>query len=76
MTRQMMETGAMYDWSREVNTTDPHYYKWTQWIFLQMHKHGLAFRQHMSMNWCPNCKIVLANEEVVAGCCGGGRRLI
>jgi leucyl-tRNA synthetase len=69
MKRQMMEIGAMYDWSRAVNTTDPRYYKWTQWIFLQMYKKGLAYRQHMSMNWCPNCTIVLANEEVVAGCC-------
>ncbi len=69
MKRQMLEMGAMYDWSKEVNTTDPDYYKWTQWIFLQMFRHGLAYRQHMPMNWCPGCKIVLANEEVVAGCC-------
>ena len=69
MKRQMMEMGAMYDWSKEINTTDPKYYRWTQWIFLQMFKRGLAYRQRMSMNWCPNCKIVLANEEVVAGCC-------
>jgi len=53
MKRQMLEMGAMYDWSKEVNTTDPDYYKWTQWIFLQMFKHGLAYRQHMPMNWCP-----------------------
>jgi len=69
MKRQMKEIGAIYDWSKEVNTTDPDYYKWTQWIFLQMFKHGLAYRKKMPMNWCPNCRIVLANEEVVAGCC-------
>ncbi len=69
MKRQMAEIGAMYDWSREVTTTDPEYYRWTQWIFLQMYKKGLAYRQAMSMNWCPACKTVLANEEVIAGCC-------
>ncbi len=69
MKRQMSEIGAIYDWSREINTTDPDYYRWTQWIFLRMYEHGLAYRRAMSMNWCPSCRTVLANEEVVAGCC-------
>lgn len=67
--RQLHEIGAMYDWSREVNTTDPDYYKWTQWIFLQMYKKGLAYRQEMPINFCPSCQTGLANEEVVGGEC-------
>lgn len=85
--KQMKSLGYSFDWSREINTTDPAYYKWTQWIFLQFYKHGvvdgklieikdndtttprLAFQAEMPVNWCPSCKIVLANEEVVAGAC-------
>lgn len=69
MKRQLKEIGAMYDWSREIDTTDPGYYKWTQWIFVQMHKRGLAYRKKMPINWCPSCKTGLANEEVVDGKC-------
>ena len=69
MKRQLKEIGAMYDWSREINTSDPEYYKWTQWIFLQMYKKGLAYRKEMPINWCPSCKTGLANEEVVNGNC-------
>lgn len=86
-TKQIKSLGYSFDWTREVNTTDPNYYKWTQWIFLQFYKHGivdgklieiddsdittprLAFQAEMSVNWCPSCKIVLANEEVIAGNC-------
>ncbi|MCL2674905.1 MAG: leucine--tRNA ligase, partial [Defluviitaleaceae bacterium] len=60
---------AVYDWSREVNTTDPNYYKWTQWIFLKMFEHGLAYEKEMPLNWCPSCKCVLANEEAASGHC-------
>ncbi|NMB38242.1 MAG: leucine--tRNA ligase [Firmicutes bacterium] len=67
--RQLQEIGAMYDWSREIDTTDPKYYKWTQWIFLQMYKHGLAYRKEMPINFCPSCLTGLANEEVVGGVC-------
>jgi len=67
--RQLKEIGAIYDWSKEINTTDPDYYKWTQWIFLQMYKAGLAYRANMPINWCPSCKTGLANEEVVDGKC-------
>ena len=67
--QQMKSLGFSFDWEREVNTTDPKYYKWTQWIFLQMFKHGLAYKQEMAINWCPSCKVGLANEEVVDGCC-------
>ncbi len=67
--RQMNEIAAIYDWDREVNTTDPNYYKWTQWIFVQMFKHGLAYEKEMPINWCPSCKTGLANEEVVDGKC-------
>jgi leucyl-tRNA synthetase len=67
--RQLNEIGAMYDWSREVNTTDPNYYKWTQWIFIQMFKHGLAYKTFMPVNWCPSCKTGIANEDVVNGRC-------
>lgn len=67
--RQVKEIAAIYDWDREVNTTDPAYYKWTQWIFVQMFKHGLAYEKEMPLNWCPNCKCVLANEEATNGVC-------
>ena len=67
--RQLKSLGFSFDWSREVNTTDPSYYKWTQWIFLQLYKHGLAYKKEMSVNWCTSCKCVLANEEVVNGVC-------
>lgn len=67
--QQLQALGLSFDWSREVNTTDPSYYKWTQWIFLQMFKHGLAYKKEMSVNWCTSCKCVLANEEVVSGVC-------
>ena len=67
--QQLQALGLSFDWSREVNTTDPSYYKWTQWIFLQMFKHGLAYKKEMSVNWCTSCKCVLANEEVVNGVC-------
>ena len=67
--KQLHMLGYSFDWDREVNTTDPSYYKWTQWIFLQMFKHGLAYKASMPVNWCTRCKIVLANEEVVDGVC-------
>src|SRR5437870_4530543 len=67
--RQLDEIGAMYDWSREIDTTDPNYYRWTQWIFLQMYHQGLAYKAFMPINWCPSCKCGLANEEVVDGAC-------
>lgn len=67
--RQLKSLGFSFDWGREVNTTDPSYYKWTQWIFLQLYKNGLAYKKEMSVNWCPSCKCVLANEEVVNGAC-------
>jgi leucyl-tRNA synthetase/predicted alpha/beta hydrolase family esterase len=67
--RQLKELGFSFDWSREINTTDPEYYKWTQWIFLQFFKKGLAYKKKMAVNWCPSCKIGLANEEVVDGYC-------
>lgn len=67
--RQINEIAAIYDWEREVNTTDPDYYKWTQWIFVQMFKKGLAYEKEMPINWCPSCKTGLANEEVVDGKC-------
>lgn len=67
--QQLKMLGFSFDWSREVNTTDPKYYKWTQWIFLQLYKHGLAYKAEIPINWCPSCKIGLANEEVVGGNC-------
>src|SRR3954466_3784401 len=67
--RQIDSVGFAYDWEREVNTTDPAYYKWTQWIFLQLYKKGLAYKKGAPVNWCPNDKTVLANEEVIAGEC-------
>ncbi len=67
--KQMKSLGLSFDWSREINTTDPKYYKWTQWLFLQFLKHDLAYKKKMAINWCPKDKIGLANEEVVNGCC-------
>ncbi|MCR5653398.1 MAG: leucine--tRNA ligase, partial [Ruminococcus sp.] len=67
--KQIQSLGISFDWSREVNTTDPDYYKWTQWIFLQLFKHDLAYKKEMNVNWCTSCKCVLANEEVVNGVC-------
>lgn len=67
--KQINEIAAIYDWDREVNTTDPDYYKWTQWIFVKMFKEGLAYEKQMPINWCPSCKTGLANEEVVDGKC-------
>ncbi len=67
--KQMKEVGLSYDWGREINTTDPEYYKWTQWIFLKMFEKGLAYEANMPINWCPSCKTGLANEEVVNGEC-------
>ncbi len=66
---QLKSLGMSFDWDREINTTDPEYYKWTQWIFLQMFKKGLAYKKEMAVNWCTSCKVVLANEEVVGGVC-------
>ncbi len=66
---QLRSLGLSFDWEREVNTTDPDYYKWTQWIFIQMFKKGLAYKKEMAVNWCTSCKVVLANEEVVGGVC-------
>jgi len=68
-TGQLQMLGYSFDWDRAVNTTDPEYYKWTQWIFLQMFKHGLAYKASIPVNWCTSCKCVLANEEVVEGVC-------
>ena len=67
--KQIKSLGISFDWNREINTTDPDYYKWTQWIFLQLFKHGLAYKKEMNVNWCTGCKAVLANEEVVNGVC-------
>ena len=66
---QLQALGLSFDWSREISTTDPSYYKWTQWIFLQLYKKGLAYKKEMAVNWCTSCKCVLANEEVVQGVC-------
>ena len=67
--KQIQSLGISFDWSREINTTDPEYYKWTQWIFIQLYKHGLAYKKEMNVNWCTSCKCVLANEEVVNEVC-------
>jgi len=67
--KQLISLGISFDWSREINTTDPEYYKWTQWIFLQLFQHGLAYKKEMAVNWCTSCKCVLANEEVINGGC-------
>ncbi len=66
---QLKSLGLSFDWDREINTTDPEYYKWTQWIFLQLYKKGLAYKKEMNVNYCTGCKVVLANEEVVNGVC-------
>ena len=66
---QLKALGLSFDWKREINTTDPNYYKWTQWIFIQLFKKGLAYKKEMAVNWCTSCKVVLANEEVVGGVC-------
>ena len=66
---QLQALGLSFDWSREINTTDPSYYKWTQWIFLKFFEKGLAYKKEMSVNWCPSCKVVLANEEATGGVC-------
>ncbi|OGY93196.1 MAG: hypothetical protein A3H70_00260 [Candidatus Komeilibacteria bacterium RIFCSPLOWO2_02_FULL_48_11] len=68
-TRQIKSLGFSYDWTREVNTSSPDYYKWTQWLFLQLYKHGLAYKKAAPVNWCADCQTVLANEQVVAGAC-------
>ena len=68
-TKQLKSLGFSFDWSREINTTDPNYYKWTQWIFIQLFKHGLAYKTTMPINFCTGCKVGLANEEVVNGVC-------
>ncbi|WP_459128952.1 leucine--tRNA ligase [Guggenheimella bovis] len=68
-TKQLKSLGLSFDWDRVINTTDPEYYKWTQWIFLKLYEHGLAYKSKMNINWCPSCKVGLANEEVVSGCC-------
>ena len=67
--QQLKSIGFSFDWSREINTTDPEYYKWTQWIFLQLYKKGLAYKHEMPINWCPSCKVGLSNEEVIGGHC-------
>jgi len=67
--QQLKSLGFSFDWSREINTTDPHYYKWTQWIFLKLYEAGLAYKEKIAINWCPSCKIGLANEEVVEDKC-------
>ena len=69
MKKQLKEMGATYDWDYEVITCAPEYYKWTQWIFLKLYEHGLAYRKNAPVNWCPSCKTVLANEQVVDGGC-------
>ena len=68
-TRQLKSIGFSFDWDRCISTCDPEYYKWTQWMFLQLYKKGLAYKGKMAINWCPSCKVGLANEEVVNGCC-------
>ena len=67
--KQLKEIGAMYDWEREINSSDPNYYKWTQWLFLELYKAGLAYRKKAPVNWCPTCQTVLANEQVASGEC-------
>lgn len=69
MERQLRAIGAMYDWNKKVDTSKPEYYKWTQWVFLQLYKEGLAYRAQAPVNWCPGCSTVLANEQVIDGCC-------
>ena len=67
--RQLKKIGAMFDWSRQVDTTDVTYYRWTQWFFTQLFNHGLAYQTDASVNWCPSCQTVLANEQVISGEC-------
>src|SRR3989344_2795929 len=67
--KQMKNLGLSFDWSREINTTEAKYYKWTQWIFIKLFEKGLAYKAKMAINWCPSCKIGLANEEVINGKC-------
>jgi len=67
--KQLKQIGAMYDWSKEIITSDPEYYKWTQWLFLQLYKNGLAYRKKAKVNFCPSCQTVLANEQVINGLC-------
>jgi len=67
--RQLIRLGGMFDWRHELSTTDPAYYKWTQWLFLQLHRAGMAYKKEAAVNWCPNCKTVLANEQVINGAC-------
>ena len=67
--KQMQSLGFSFDWSREFSTTDPEYYKWTQWQFLQFYKHGMAYKDCVAVNWCPNCKTVLSNEDAAGGVC-------
>ena len=69
MRRQLKEMGISYDWDREMATCHPGYYKWTQWIFIELYKHGLAYKKKAAVNWCPSCSTVLANEQVVDGAC-------
>ena len=69
MEEQLKAMGAMFNWESEVVTCDPEYYKWTQWLFLQLYKKGLAYRKNAPVNWCPSCNTVLANEQVVDGAC-------
>jgi leucyl-tRNA synthetase len=69
MERQIQTIGAMYDWTRKVDTSKPDYYRWTQWVFLKLHERGLAYRKLAPVNWCPSCRTVLANEQVQGGCC-------
>lgn len=75
-TKQLRSIGFSYDWQREINTTDPEYYKWTQWIFLQLFKQGLAYESEVPVNWCPSCKTVLANEEVIDDRCDRCQTLV
>jgi leucyl-tRNA synthetase len=74
--KQLESLGFGYDWQREINTTDPEYYKWTQWIFIQLFKKGLAQEEEVPVNWCPSCKTVLANEEVIDGACDRCQSLV
>jgi leucyl-tRNA synthetase len=67
--RQLRRMGGMFDWRHELSTTDPRYYKWTQWIFVQLFKAGKAYKKAAPVNWCPSCKTVLANEQVINGAC-------
>jgi leucyl-tRNA synthetase len=69
MKRQLRQWGAGYDWNKEINSSMPEYYKWTQWIFIQLFKKGLAYKRRAAVNWCPSCNTVLANEQVINGAC-------